>query len=122
MYMAPPFIAYFGALDRDSQGNTTLLQAAYDQSRWYREALFDADASLWRHVVYGVGEDANHWGTGNAWAAAGMMRVLETLNTSAQAHAFRPQQADLIVWIDEILTGAWAHQVWSRHPRLHLLS
>lgn len=61
--MAPPFIAYFGALQNDS-GGRALLQIAYDQIRLYREALFDSDVSLWRHVVMGSWEDSSHWATG----------------------------------------------------------
>jgi hypothetical protein len=61
--MAPPFIAYFGALQNDS-GGLELLQIAYDQIRLYREALFDADASLWRHISQGSSEDIGHWTTG----------------------------------------------------------
>ncbi len=58
--MAPPFIAYFGALQND----IGLLQNAYDQIRLYRDALFDSDVSLWRHVVWGPWEDSGHWATG----------------------------------------------------------
>lgn len=61
--MAPPFIAYFGAL-QNGDGGQALLQIAYDQIRLYREALFDSDVSLWRHVVMGSWEDSGHWATG----------------------------------------------------------
>ena len=61
--MAPPFIAYFGAIQNDS-GGLALLQIAYDQIRLYREALFDADVSLWRHIALGSLEDTGHWATG----------------------------------------------------------
>jgi Glycosyl Hydrolase Family 88 len=63
VYMAPPFIAYFGALQNDSRGNV-LLQTAYDQVRLYRDALFDANASLWRHIAMGSMVDTGHWATG----------------------------------------------------------
>src|SRR6266567_4107607 len=63
VYMAPPFIAYFGALQNDS-GGLALMQIAYDQIRLYRQALFDQNASLWRHIAYGSSEDIGHWGTG----------------------------------------------------------
>ena len=55
--MAPPFIAYFGALQNDSE-RQALLQTASDQIRLYRDALFDADVSLWRHIVLESQEDA----------------------------------------------------------------
>ncbi|KAI0260506.1 Six-hairpin glycosidase-like protein [Gloeopeniophorella convolvens] len=109
VYMAPPFIAYFGALQADA-GGPALLQIAYDQVRLYRDALFDVDVSLWRHVVFGSFEDPGHWATGNGWAAAGAMRVLATIKRSSFALQFRPQQADLEQWVDEILTGVWQHQ------------
>jgi|SRR5712672_741909 len=63
VYMVPPFIAYFGALQNDG-GGLALLRIAYDQIRLYREALFDADVSLWRHVTLGSWEDSGHWATG----------------------------------------------------------
>lgn len=48
---------------------------------------------------------------GNAWAAAGMLRVHQTLNHSSQARQFQGQQANLTSWINEILEASWAHQV-----------
>ena len=63
VYMAPPFIAYFGALQNDS-GGLALLQIAYDQIRLYRDALFDEDVSLWRHIALGSTKDTGHWATG----------------------------------------------------------
>ncbi|EKM59355.1 uncharacterized protein PHACADRAFT_249789 [Phanerochaete carnosa HHB-10118-sp] len=110
VYMAPPFIAYFGAL---AGGGTesTLLQLAYDQCRLYRNYLSD-DSGLWKHIVLGdeASQDFRHWGTGNAWAAAGMMRVLQTILHSDEAPQFESQQADLTAWIKEILTATWQHQ------------
>ncbi|KAI0693801.1 Six-hairpin glycosidase [Cytidiella melzeri] len=108
VYMAPPFIAYYGAL---AGGSTELkwLQEAYDQCRLYRQYLRD-EPGLWRHIVLGNGEDARHWGTGIAWAAAGMLRVLETLHHADQGAAFTKQQADLASWINEILVASWQHQ------------
>lgn len=130
--MAPPFIAYFGALQNDD-GGQALLQIAYDQIRLYRDALFDADVSLWRHVTLGTWQDSGHWATGaqavlfscepatrtrphafragNGWAAAGTMRVLATIKRSSFASAMQSQQDDLAQWVDEILTGVWYYQV-----------
>ncbi|THH13889.1 hypothetical protein EW146_g6382 [Bondarzewia mesenterica] len=109
VYMAPPFIAYYGAL-QSGVNQSALLQIAYDQCRLYRDALFDGDKSLWRHIVYGSSEDANHWGTGNGWAAAGMLRVLETIGKSAATHTFDDQKTNLTIWINEILDGTWSYQ------------
>src|SRR6266403_2686222 len=62
VYMAPPFIAHFGALQNDS-GGLAILQIAYDQIRLYRQALFDQNVSLWRHIANGSSEDTGHWAT-----------------------------------------------------------
>lgn len=109
VYMAPPFIAYYGALQGGAEG-TKLLQLAYDQCRLYRDVLFDADKSLWRHIELGSSSDDHLWGTGNAWAAAGMLRVLETIRKSDLEDQFYDQQLNLTIWIGEILTGAWKYQ------------
>jgi len=109
VYMVPPFIAYFGALQNDD-GGLALLRIAYDQIRLYRNALFDADVSLWRHVTLGSWQDSGHWATGNGWAAAGMMRVLAIIRRSNFSQQMESQQHDLIQWIDEILTGVWQYQ------------
>lgn len=106
VYMAPPFIAYFGALENIQ----ALLQIAFDQIRLYRDALFDADVSLWRHVTMGSWEDSGHWATGNGWAAAGTMRVLATIKYSSFGSVMQSQQDDLAQWVDEILTGVWYYQ------------
>ena len=110
VYMAPPFIAYYGALE-DESTDQDLLQTAYDQVRLYREVLYDQNVSLWRHIALGDGTDPTHWATGNAWAAAGMMRVLATIQQSCVASEMIQQQCDLEQWVGEILDGAWGFQV-----------
>ncbi|KAI0082602.1 Six-hairpin glycosidase [Panus rudis PR-1116 ss-1] len=109
VYMAPPFIAYFGALS-DGEEAKSLIQIAYDQCRLYRDNLRDADAGLWRHIVLGNWQDNTHWGTGNAWAAAGMLRVLETIRRSPVSREFEPEKANLTTWIQEIINNTWTHQ------------
>ena len=48
--MVPPFLAYYGVLSN----NQTLVQAAYDQCRLYRQYLVDDDAGgMWKHIVLG---------------------------------------------------------------------
>jgi rhamnogalacturonyl hydrolase YesR len=125
--MAPPFIAYYGVL-QGGINESTLLMTAYDQCRLYRDALQDPSSGLWRHVVYGNWQDNSHWATGktlqsgipfylcetwlgNAWAAAGMLRVLQTLRYSRQAPNFVQQQANLTSWIHEILDSSMNYQV-----------
>lgn len=125
--MVPPFIAYYGALKGGTVGRA-LLEVAYNQCRLYRDALRD-DSGLWRHITLGSHEDTNHWATGhnfdtaflpvglifysigNAWAAAGMLRVLATMNHTSHANKFQSHQLNLTSWIDEILEASWAHQV-----------
>ncbi|KAG6919278.1 hypothetical protein DXG01_007410 [Tephrocybe rancida] len=108
VYMVPPFIAYYGVLQGGSEGRA-LMQIAYDQCRLYRDALKD-ESGLWRHVTLGDWQDDSHWGTGNAWAAAGMLRVLQSLNHSSDARLFVNQQGNLTEWIQEITTAAWLYQ------------
>lgn len=110
VYMAPPFIAYYGALKCGHEGRS-LLQEAYDQVKWYREVLFDEDVGLWRHIALGNGTDPTHWGTGNAWAAAGALRVLATIQGSSAAESMQSQQEDLECWVRETLCGVWKFQV-----------
>ena len=108
--MGPPFIAYFGAIE---QGNsqTSLLQSAYDQCRLYRQYLQDSTTKLWKHILLGSFQDTNFWATGNAWAAAGMLRVLQTLRNSGVSESFLKQQGDLIGWVEEIVKASWDLQV-----------
>ena len=48
---------------------------------------------------------------GNAWAAAGMMRVWAIINRSSFSTQMQGQKNNLTQWIDEILTGVWRYQV-----------
>ncbi|KAF9076520.1 Six-hairpin glycosidase-like protein [Rhodocollybia butyracea] len=108
IYMAPPFIAYYGALV-GGDNESYLLQTAYEQISLYRDVLRDDDG-LWRHVDLGSWQDNTHWATGNGWAAAGMLRVLETFNHSSVATDFTGESANLTLWIQEIINAAWQHQ------------
>jgi len=110
VFMAPPFIAYYGALEGGSNG-ATLLQTAYDQVRLYRAVLFDQGVGLWRHIALGSWSDPTHWATGNAWAAAGVLRVLATIKHSPEAGSMQSQKNDLAQWAGETLTGVWKYQV-----------
>ncbi len=110
IYMAPPFIAYYGALEGGDEG-AALLQTAYEQVKLYRDLLFDADVGLWRHVTQGSWSDNTHWATGNAWAVAGALRVLSTIRGSDAADSMQSQQDDLSQWVKETLDGVWKFQV-----------
>jgi unsaturated rhamnogalacturonyl hydrolase len=71
-YMAPPTLAAAG-----------YLKEAVWQIEGYREILWNDEKKLFSHMW----DDENHvflrkdfWGVGNGWAAAGMIRVLQTLS------------------------------------------
>ncbi|KAG1901410.1 uncharacterized protein F5891DRAFT_1187693 [Suillus fuscotomentosus] len=109
VYMGFPFIAYFGAVTN----NATLLQIAYDQCRLYRDALIldGPTGKLWGHIYSDDNKtwiDEGIWGTGNAWAAHGMLRVAVTIQKTEHCSEMAPQIANLTLWIKEILDGEFA--------------
>lgn len=109
IYMVPPFLAYYGVLT----SNQSLVQASYDQIRLYRNYLRDDSASgLWKHVLQGKsGTDEGHWSTGNGWAAAGMLRVLSTIQNSEYDRGMVREQEDLAWWVQEIHNAMYDHLV-----------
>ncbi|KAL0575778.1 hypothetical protein V5O48_006197 [Marasmius crinis-equi] len=114
VYMVPPFLAHYGV----QTNNETLIKDAYEQIRLYRSYLIDKKAdNLWKHVVLGSGRqgypgnDEGHWATGNAWAAAGMLRVLATIKYSNYSDSFKNEQADLVAWTNEIHKAMYSHIV-----------
>ena len=94
--MVPPFLAYYGVMT----SNESLVSEAYTQIKLYRNYLRDPSAnSRWKHVILGTNTDPGHWSTGefrslvtlntsscdwlgNGWAAAGILRVLATIQNS----------------------------------------
>lgn len=109
VYMGFPFIAYFGAVTN----NATLLQIAYDQCRLYRDALIldGPTGKLWGHIYSDDNNtwiDKGIWGTGNAWAALGMLRVAVTIQKTEHSSAMASQISNLTSWIREILDGEFA--------------
>ncbi|KZV72199.1 hypothetical protein PENSPDRAFT_683897 [Peniophora sp. CONT] len=109
VYMMPPFLAYWGAITGGKNG-TEQLKNAHLQCKLYREALFDADESLWHHIEGGSWQLHSLWATGNAWAAMGMVRVLATIRGSHAAWELKSEQQDLIDWVNEILKGSYKYQ------------
>lgn len=111
IYMAPPFIAYYGALNQPDV-DQSLLTEAYNQIKLYRNYLFDDDPGLWRHITMGNFQDDGHWSTGNGWVAAGIMRVLCTINQTTAG--YQPElvaaQRDLRNWATEIVNNIWTFQ------------
>jgi rhamnogalacturonyl hydrolase YesR len=109
VYMGFPFIAYYGAVTN----NATLLQIAYDQCRLYRDALIldGPTGKLWGHIYSDDTKawiDQGLWGTGNAWAALGMLRVAVTIQKTEHSSAMASQISNLTSWIGEILDGEFA--------------
>ncbi|THG98168.1 hypothetical protein EW026_g3969 [Hermanssonia centrifuga] len=95
VYMVPPFLSYYGVVT----SNQSMLQQGYNQIKLYRQYLRDGSAGgLWKHIVMGSGTDEGHWSTGNAWAAAGMLRVLGTISRSQFANNLKGEQSDLSSW------------------------
>ncbi|EMD35968.1 hypothetical protein CERSUDRAFT_115919 [Gelatoporia subvermispora B] len=108
VYMVPPFLAYYGALNN----NQSLLQEAHDQISLYRNYLRDTNAGgLWKHIVLGNQSqvDNGHWSTGNGWAAGGMIRVLGTIQHSEFSGKMKNQIKDLISWTSEIHDAMYPH-------------
>ncbi|KAH7910426.1 Six-hairpin glycosidase-like protein [Hygrophoropsis aurantiaca] len=105
VYMVPPFLAYYGVVSN----NKSLLVEAYTQISLYRKYLRDTHSNnLWKHVLLGSSDnDEGHWATGNAWAAAGMIRVLGTIQRSQYANQLKGQQKDLANWVREIHGGMY---------------
>jgi rhamnogalacturonyl hydrolase YesR len=107
--MGPPFLAYFGATFGGPDG-LWLMQYAFNQCRLYRQYLKDAQSGLWKHIVLGNWQDNAHWATGNAWAAAGMLRTLVAIQHSPGADQMKAEQRNLTTWIGEILGSTWPGQ------------
>ncbi|KAG2155213.1 Six-hairpin glycosidase-like protein [Suillus bovinus] len=107
VYMVPPFLAYYGVLTQ----NQTILGEAYTQICLYRKYLRDTAAgNLWKHIQLGqTGDDDGHWSTGNAWAAAGMLRVLGTIQHSPYENSLKSQQDNLAHWVYEIHRAMFSH-------------
>ncbi|KAI1273633.1 hypothetical protein F5Y07DRAFT_376174 [Xylaria sp. FL0933] len=108
IYMAPPALAYWAIQD----ANQTLLRVAIEQCLLYRDVLavpHGADAAgLWHHIIGPQNQDLGIWSTGNAWAAAGMARVLATAKKSPWARALASDLKSLTATIRHILDAAIA--------------
>ncbi|KAG8996812.1 hypothetical protein FRB94_001350 [Tulasnella sp. JGI-2019a] len=111
VYMVPPFLAYYGALNQPYVSDG-LLYDAYLQISLYRNYLYDATPGLWRHVALGQWQDIGYWSTGNGWAAAGMLRVLMTMNQTSLGTLgqFAAAQIDLQNWATDIVNNVWTYQ------------
>jgi rhamnogalacturonyl hydrolase YesR len=104
--MAPPFLAYFGVATRDID----LVQESVRQCECYAQVL-GTEKGYWRHIAnveeeQGRKSDEGAWCTGNAWAVAGMARVLATLRKSRFAGETAKEQASLVGMVKGILDAA----------------
>ncbi|KAI0441740.1 hypothetical protein F4803DRAFT_521956 [Xylaria telfairii] len=108
IYMVPPALAYWAI----QEANQTLLHVAVKQCLLYRNALIvphDTNAAgLWHHIIGPQNEDLGIWSTGNAWAAAGMARVLATARKSRWDRALASDLDSLTAAIQGILDAAIA--------------
>jgi rhamnogalacturonyl hydrolase YesR len=94
---APPFLAAMGFYDE-----------ALDQIEGYRQRLWDPDKKLLAHIWDDQKQqlrDANFWGGGNGWAAAGLARVWRSLPRER-----RQDRAHLSVFARQIIDGCLAYQ------------
>lgn len=107
--MSPPFLAYYAADTNDEQ----LLLESVQQLRAYREVLQRPGAGelqgAWSHIIGPESQDTGLWSTGNAWAAAGMARVLATVMKAPVALNAGWRQGitdELTTYIKEIIDAA----------------
>ncbi|KAH8900780.1 hypothetical protein GQ53DRAFT_863470 [Thozetella sp. PMI_491] len=112
IYMAPPTLAYWAIQTDDVE----LLTTAIQQCVLYRDVLGvpkvpgNSAAGLWHHIIGPQSQDLGIWSTGNAWAAAGMSRVLATAKKSrfARTPGIIAALKQLSGVIGDILDGAIA--------------
>lgn len=102
--MVPPYLAYYGAM----RENQSLVEEAHTQCMLYRSVLRQ-NGGLWAHILMGDQDtqDAGLWATGNAWAAAGMLRVAATIDNSQYASDLASERDDLVRWASEIIDAAF---------------
>ncbi|KAI4163976.1 MAG: hypothetical protein LQ342_002473 [Letrouitia transgressa] len=117
-YMAPPFLAYQGV----ATNNQSLLREAGRQCQLQQDILrpqsHKPTRGLWRHIIGpSDAQDLGLWATGNAWAAAGMTRVLATMLKWGPSKAWKTEQDQLKRSIIDILDGA-AHGATKGKPPL----
>jgi rhamnogalacturonyl hydrolase YesR len=105
IYMVPPALAYYGIFTEDLD----MVKESVQQCELYCEVL-GTKKGFWRHIANAQGagsvkSDDGAWCTSNAWAAAGMARVLATLRKSRYASETVDQQSSLVKMTKHILDG-----------------
>ncbi|KAI4648232.1 hypothetical protein J4E93_004644 [Alternaria ventricosa] len=106
VYMVPPALAYHGVFTSD----IGMVKESVRQCQLYCEVL-STSKGYWRHIVNAEGtgsvkSDDGAWCTSNAWAAAGMARVLATLRKSQYGSETADEQKMLLNMTKGILDGA----------------
>ena len=106
IYMVPPALAYNGTFTADID----MVKESVRQCELYREVL-GTRKGYWQHIandtgVRNVKSDDGAWCTSNAWAAAGMARVLATLRKSQYVSETEEEQNVLLQMTKGILDGA----------------
>lgn len=103
MYMVPPSLAYYGV----NHKNESMVEMAIEQTLLYQDALSTDEG--WRHIVLGEWQDIGLWATGNAWAAAGALRVYAAIHRSDD---YADQYADKLEEVKQVtadvLDAAWS--------------
>lgn len=93
LYMAPPFLAAAGYFEE-----------AVAQVGGFRRFLWDRDRALFSHKWDDAAKRLGRpefWASGNGWAAAGIVRILEYLPDTAEG-----RRAELSGYLTELLDGA----------------
>lgn len=98
--MAPPFLAYYAVY----KGDEGLLRETIRQVGLYREVL-KKNTGVWTHIKGPNSADPGSWSTGNAWAAAGITRVLATVVKAPMSKGWTTEINLLKSYIKEILDG-----------------
>ncbi|KAI4957643.1 hypothetical protein J4E86_004782 [Alternaria arbusti] len=106
IYMVPPALAYHGVFTSD----IGMLKESVRQCQLYCEVL-GTSKGYWQHIANAEGTDSvksddGAWCTSNAWAAAGMTRVLATLRRSQYESETADEQKTLLDMTKGILDGA----------------
>jgi len=104
--MVPPALAYHGVFTSD----IGMVKESVRQCQLYCEVL-GTSKGYWRHIANAEGTDSvksddSAWCTSNAWAAAGMTRVLATLRKSQYESETADEQKMLLDMTKGILDGA----------------
>ena len=100
-YMSPPYLAYYGIATK----NISVAKEAFTQIAAMRDILRDPETGLLMHVIGGHWEDRKLWGTGIAWAIAGISRVYATYLYSPFTGTFDRERNQLAQWANELVAA-----------------